>query len=61
LEVEGEKFDDYTDLTTLKRVRQLRDCPILVREGDATGHGIMETIIHGAHPDIGLTADNSIL
>jgi len=61
LEVEGEKFDDYTDLITLKRMRQLRDCPILVREGDATGHGIMETIIHGAHPDIGLTADNSIL
>lgn len=61
LEVEGEKFDDTLDVTTLKRIRQLRDCPILVREGDATGHGIMETIIHGAHPDIGLTAENSLI
>jgi hypothetical protein len=61
LEVEGEKFDDTLDVKTLKRIRQLRDCPIRVREGDAEGYGIMETIIHGAHPEIGLTAANSIV
>lgn len=61
LEVEGEKFADTLDVATLKRIRQLRDCPIRVREGDATGYGIMETIIHGAHPEIGLTAANSLI
>ena len=61
LEVDGEKFDDTLDVTTLKRIRQLRDNPIRVREGDWTGYGIMETIIHGAHPEIGLTAANSLI
>ena len=48
-------------IETLRRIRQLRDCPIRVREGDATGYGIMETIIHGAHPEIGLTTENSLI
>jgi hypothetical protein len=61
LEVEGEKFEDTLDLPTLRRIRQLRDCPIRVKEGDATGYGIMETIIHGAHPELGLTAENSLI
>ena len=61
LEVEGEKFADTTDVTTLKRIRQLRDCPLRVTEGDATGYGIMESIIHGAHPELGLTAANSLI
>jgi hypothetical protein len=61
LEVEGEHFADTLDLTTLKRIRQLRDCPIRVREGDAVGYGIMETIIHGGHPEMGVTAANSIV
>lgn len=61
LETEGEKFADTLDIPTLRRIRQLRDCPIRVREGDATGYGIMETIIHGAHPEIGLTAANSLI
>ena len=61
LEVEGEMFADTLDVPTLKRIRQVRDCPITVREGDAVGHGIMETIIHGAHPELGLTAANSLI
>jgi hypothetical protein len=61
LTVEGEYFPDTMDVETLKRIRQLRDCPIRVRQGDAVGYGIMETIIHGAHPDMGLTAANSIV
>ena len=61
LEVEGEKIDNTLDVATLKRIRQLRDCPILVREGDAVGYGVMETIIHGAHPEIGLTKENSLI
>jgi hypothetical protein len=61
LEVEGEKFDDTMDIETLRRIRQLRDCPIKVTEGDAVGYGIMETIIHGEHPEMGLTAANSLI
>ncbi|MEE4452713.1 hypothetical protein [Novosphingobium resinovorum] len=61
LTVEGEKFDDTLDRKTLERIRQLRDCPIKVTEGDWTGYGIMETIIHGAHPELGLTAENSLV
>lgn len=61
LEVEGEMFPDTLDVDTLKRIRQLRDCPIRVTEGDAVGYGIMETIIHGEHPELGLTAVNSLI
>jgi hypothetical protein len=61
LELDGEKFEDTLDVPTLRRIRQLRDCPITVREGDAVGHGIIETIIHGEYPEIGLTAANSLI
>lgn len=61
LEVEGEYFQDTLDVTTLKRIRQLRDCPIKVSEGDSVGYGIMETIMHGDHPELGLTAANSLI
>ena len=33
----------------------------LICLGDAVGYGVMECIIHGAHPEIGLTAANSII
>ena len=59
--IEGEYFADTMDVRTLQRIRQLRDCPIKVTEGDAVGYGIMETIIHGAHPEMGLTAANSLV
>lgn len=61
LHLEGEKFENTLDVATLKRIRQVRDCPIRVREGDATGYGIMESIIHGAHPELGLSAANSLI
>ncbi|MFM6829652.1 MAG: hypothetical protein ACKOVA_04865 [Novosphingobium sp.] len=61
LTVEGEYFADTLDRKTLERIRQLRDCPITVRSGDAVGHGIMETIIHGAHPELGLTSANTLV
>ena len=59
--VEGEHFANTLDRETLKRIRQLRDCPIKVTEGDAVGYGIMETIIHGADAELGLTAANSLV
>jgi hypothetical protein len=35
---------------------QLRDTPVRVREGDASGYGIMESIISGEWPELGLTS-----
>lgn len=61
LEVEGEYFPDTLDVPTLQRIRQLRDNPIRVSEGDWQGYGLMETIIHGGRAEIGLTAENSFI
>ena len=61
LETDGEMFEDTLDVATLKRIRQVRDCPIRVSEGEWTGYGIMESIIHGEHPELGLTAANSLI
>lgn len=61
LELEGEYFDNTLDITTLRRIRQLRDNPVRVRDGEGEGYGVMETIIHGAHPEMGLTRENSLI
>ena len=61
LEVDGEAIGDTRDIATLKRIHQLRDCPIRVTESNAHGYGIMETIIHGGDKELGLTRENSIL
>lgn len=61
LEVEGDYVADTLDLPTLRRIHQLRDCPIRVTEGAMTGHGIMETIVHGGDEELGLTEAASIV
>jgi hypothetical protein len=61
LEVDGEKIADTTDDATLRRIHQLRDSIVRVREGDATGYGIFESLATGAWPDFGLSAENSFV
>ncbi|MBV1689486.1 hypothetical protein KRR38_17835 [Novosphingobium sp. G106] len=61
LTTEGEYFPNTLDRATLQRIRQLRDCPISVTEGEWTGYGIMESIIHGEHPELELTAANTLV
>lgn len=61
LEVEGDFIADTLDIETLRKVHQLRDCPIRAREGEMIGYGIMETIVHGADEELGLTRENSII
>ena len=56
--VEGEYIADCWDDEHLRSLGQLRDTPIRVREGDAVGYGIMESIISGVWPELGLTADS---
>ena len=59
--VDGERIADTTDPQTLRRIHQLRDSIVRVREGEAKGHGIFESVATGAWPDLGLTAATSFL
>jgi hypothetical protein len=61
LHVDGERIADTTDDATLRRIHQLRDSIIRVREGDAEGYGIFESIATGAWPDLGLSAGTSFV
>jgi hypothetical protein len=58
---DGERYDDVSDPEVAREVRQLRDCVIRVREGDAEGYAIFESIAVGEHPSFGLTKENSFL
>jgi hypothetical protein len=58
LHLDGEHIADCWDDEHLALLGQLRDTPIRVREGDATGYGIMESIIGGEWPEYGLTAES---
>jgi hypothetical protein len=59
--VDGERFADVSDPQTAREVHQLRDCVIRVREGDAEGYGIFESMVIGEHPRYGLTRETSFL
>ena len=59
--IEGEAIADTSDLKTIHDIRQLRDCPIRVTEGDLQGFGVFESIVHGGNPEMGLTAANSFI
>jgi hypothetical protein len=59
--VEGEKIADTKDAQTLRRIHQIRDNIIRVREGDAVGWGIIETLVTGPNAEIGLTQEASFV
>lgn len=59
--VDGERYADVSDPVTAREVHQLRDCVIRVREGDAVGYGIFESMVIGEHPRYGLTKESSFL
>jgi hypothetical protein len=58
LQVGGEHIADCWDDEHLRSLGQFRDTPIRVREGDAVGYGIMESIISGVWPELGLSAES---
>jgi hypothetical protein len=58
LHLDGEHIADCWDDEHLGILGQLRDTPIRVREGDAQGYGIMESLIFGEWPELGLTAES---
>ncbi len=59
--LDGERYKDTSSRDTVQEVHQLRDCVIRVREGDAEGYGVFESIIIGEHPRYGLTREASFL
>lgn len=59
--LDGERYADVSDPQTAREVHQLRDCVIRVREGDAIGYGIFESMVIGEHPNYGLTRESSFL
>jgi hypothetical protein len=58
LHFDGEYIDDCSSDEFLPQLGQLRDTPIRVREGDAVGYGIVESIVAGVWPELGLTAES---
>lgn len=54
LHLDGEFIADCWDADHLPVLGQFRDTPIRVREGDAEGYGIMESMLHGKWPELGL-------
>jgi hypothetical protein len=58
LHLDGEHIADCWDDEHLALLGQLRDTPIRVREGDAVGYGIMESIITGEWPEHGLGSES---
>lgn len=59
--LDGERYADASSPETVREIHQLRDCVIRVREGDATGYGIFESMVIGEHPRYGLTRASSFL
>jgi hypothetical protein len=58
LHLDGEYIPDCADDEHLSTLGQLRDTPVRVREGDAAGYGIMESLIRGVWPELGLTEES---
>jgi hypothetical protein len=56
--LDGEHIADTWSDENLGILGQFRDTPVRVREGDAVGYGIMESIITGEWPEYGLTAES---
>jgi len=54
LHVDGEYIPDCWDDEHVRILGQFRDTPIRVQEGDAVGYGIMESILRGIWPELGL-------
>lgn len=53
---DGEYIADV--IQSRSKIGQFRDTPIRVRDGDAVGYGLQESIYDGTFPELGLTADS---
>jgi hypothetical protein len=58
LHLDGEYIADCWSDENIKVLGQFRDTPIRVSEGDAVGYGVMESIISGVWPELGLSEES---
>ena len=58
LHLDGEYIADCWAQENLCQLGQFRDTPVRVKDGDAVGYGIMESLIGGVWPELGLTAES---
>jgi hypothetical protein len=58
LHIDGEYIGDCWSDENLAKLGQFRDTPVRVREGEAVGYGIMESLIGGVWPELGLTEES---
>ena len=63
LVVEGEHVSDCSEPSAAHRLHQMRDCVVRVRDpaGGGAGWGNLQSLVLGAHPDLGLTEAASFL
>jgi len=60
LSVEGEHVEDCSEPAVARRLHQLRDCVVALRDDDGNeGIGNLQSIVTGPHPEMGLTAEAS--
>lgn len=58
---DGERIPDCTLPEVARELHQMADRIVRVSDGESTGYGTLETIVTGAFPDLGLTAETSFL
>jgi hypothetical protein len=63
LHVDGEHIADCSDVETAHRIHQFRDCLVRVDDpvGGGAGWGNLQSLVVGAHPEIGLTDEASFM
>lgn len=59
LSIDGEYIADCHSPSMLPTLGQYRDRPVRLRDGDAHGFGIFQTIVTGLWPDLGLGAESN--
>jgi hypothetical protein len=63
LAVEGEHVADCSEREAARRLHQMRDCVVLVRDpaGGGVGCGNLQSLFVGPHPELGLTEGASFM
>jgi hypothetical protein len=61
LHLEGDRFEDCSELETAKRIHQIRDCLIKITEGDAVGYANYQTVVNGEWPELSLSGESSFI
>lgn len=59
LNVEGERFEDCSDPAVARRIHQIRDTIVRVRDGDNVGIGNLQSTVWGGWPSLGLDGETS--